>query len=117
MAGPLFENYCVSETVKCYANWGRSPRFSYLRTNNGLEVDMIIEGPGLRPLPVEIKLSRTPSASLASGLVRYASLFADANPEEGLLLCLADDRRPVCRGVTAVGVMDYLDALGRYISM
>jgi len=81
MAGALFENYCVSETVKCYANLGQNPRFSYLRTNNGLEVDMIIEGPGLRPLPVEIKLSRTPSASLASGLTRYAALFADAKPE------------------------------------
>ncbi len=111
MAGPLFENYCVSETVKSYANQGQSPRFSYLRTNNGLEVDLIIEGPGLRPLPVEIKLSRTPSASLASGLTRYAALFAEANPEEGLLLCLADGRHPVARGVFAIGVVEYLDML------
>jgi hypothetical protein len=72
---------------------------------------MIIEGPGLRPLPVEIKLSRTPSASLASGLTRYAALFADVKPEEGLLLCLADGRHPVGRGVTAIGVVEYLDIL------
>ncbi|MBI5592878.1 MAG: ATP-binding protein [Deltaproteobacteria bacterium] len=115
MAGALFENYCVSETVKCYANLGQHPRFSYLRTNNGLEVDMIIEGSGLRPLPVEIKLSRTPSASLASGLTRYAALFADAKPEEGLLLCLADGQRQISRGVTAIGVIEYLDALKRMI--
>ncbi len=115
MAGALFENYCVSETVKCYANLGQNPRFSYLRTNNGLEVDMIIEGSGLRPLPVEIKLSRTPSASLASGLTRYAALFADAKPEEGLLLCLADGQRQISRGVTAIGVIEYLDTLKRMI--
>ncbi len=115
MAGALFENYCVSETVKCYANLGQNPRFSYLRTNNGLEVDMIIEGSGLHPLPVEIKLSRTPSASLASGLTRYAALFADAKPEAGLLLCLADGRRQISRGVTAIGVIEYLDTLKRMI--
>jgi predicted AAA+ superfamily ATPase len=116
MAGYLFENYCVSETVKWYANHGQHPRISYLRTNNGLEVDLIIEGPALRPLPVEIKLSRTPSASLASGLTRFASLFAATNPEEGLLLCLADGERPICRGVTALGVMEYLDRLKGWLA-
>lgn len=75
MAGALFESYCLQETVKNFANMGEQPRISYLRTNNGLEVDLIIEGPNMRPLPVEIKLSRTPTAVLASGLTRYASLF------------------------------------------
>lgn len=113
MAGALFENYCLQETVKCFANQGEQPRLSYVRTNNGLEVDLIIEGPNLRPLPVEIKLSRTPTLALASGLNRYASLFAKADPEDGLLLCLADGERPICRGVTAMGVEEYLQMLGQ----
>lgn len=108
MAGALFENYCLQETVKCFANRGEQPRISYLRTNNGLEVDLIIEGPNMRPLPVEIKLSRTPSQSLASGLSRYAALFEKADPEEGLLLCLADGQKTISRGMTAIGVEDYL---------
>lgn len=111
MAGALFENFCLQETVKCFANRGEQPRLSYLRTNNGLEVDLIIEGQNLRALPVEIKLSRTPTAALASGLTRYASLFAKAGPEDGLLLCLADGERPVSRGVTAIGVENYLQML------
>jgi len=111
MAGALFENYCLNESVKSYANQGEQPRLSYLRTNNGLEVDLIIEGPNLRPLPVEIKLSRTPTAALASGLTRYASLFAKADPEDGLLLCLADGERAICRGVTAIGVEEYFQML------
>jgi hypothetical protein len=57
---------------------------------------------------VEIKLSRTPTAALAAGLTRYASLFAKADPEDGLLLCTADGERPICRGVTAIGVEEYL---------
>lgn len=113
LAGALFENYCLQETVKCFANRGEQPRLSYVRTNNGLEVDLIIEGPNLRPLPVEIKLSRTPTLALASGLNRYASLFAKADPEDGLLLCLADGERPICRGVTAMGVEEYLQMLGQ----
>lgn len=113
LAGPFFENYCLQETVKCFANRGEQPRLSYVRTNNGLEVDLIIEGPNLRPLPVEIKLSRTPTLALASGLNRYASLFAKADPEDGLLLCLADGERPICRGVTAMGVEEYLQMLGQ----
>jgi predicted AAA+ superfamily ATPase len=115
MAGALFENFCVQETVKCFANGGEQPRISYLRTNNGLEVDLIIEGASLRPLPVEIKLSRTPSAGLAAGIIRFNTLFAETRPEDGLLLCLADGERPLCRGVTAIGLQEYLGRLRRII--
>jgi len=103
MAGAMFENYCLQETVKSFANRGEQPQISYLRTNNGLEVDLIIEGPNMRPLPVEIKLSRTPSQSLGSGLSRYAALFEKADPEEELLLCLADGQKTISRGVKAIG--------------
>jgi predicted AAA+ superfamily ATPase len=117
MAGALFENYCLQETVKCFANRGEQPRLSYLRTNNGLEVDLIIEGSNLRSLPVEVKLSRTPTASQASGLTRFASLFAKADPEDGLLLCLIDGERPLCRGVTAIGIEKYLQTLQQLLEM
>lgn len=111
MAGALFENYCIQETVKSFANLGEQPRLSYLRTNNGLEVDMIIELQNQQTIPVEIKLSRTPTAALAAGLTRFASLFAKTSPEEGFLLCLADGEGPVCRGVTTIGVEKYLRML------
>lgn len=108
MAGALFENFCIQETIKIFTNTGEQPRLSYLRTNNGLEVDLIIEGSNMRPLPVEIKLSRTPTASLASGITRYRSLFAETDPEHGLLLCLADGTRDLCRGVSSIGVEEFL---------
>jgi predicted AAA+ superfamily ATPase len=111
LAGAMFENYCLQETVKSFANLGEQPRISYLRTNNGLEVDLLIEGSNLRPLPVEIKLSRTPAATMTSGLTRYSSLFAKADPEDGLLLCLTDGKLQICRGVTAIGVEEYLQML------
>ncbi len=116
MNGALFENYCLQETVKAFANRGEQPSISYLRTNNGLEVDLVIEGPSLRALPVEVKLNRSPTAGLASGLTRYASLFEQAKPADGLLLCLADGDRPLCRGVTAVGVESYLERLQLWLA-
>jgi hypothetical protein len=114
MAGALFENYCVQETIRAFTCAARTPRVSYLRTNNGLEVDLLLEGQ--RPLPVEIKLSRTPSASLVAGLSRFASLFEVLSPEPGLLLCLADGERAISRGVTAVGLHIYLDRLRQRIA-
>lgn len=116
LAGALFENFCLQETVKSFANCGEQPRLSYVRTSNGLEVDLIIEGPSLRPLPVEIKLSRTPTSTLASGLTRYASLFEKVDPADGLLLCLADGERHVASRVTAIGVEEYLQRLEKWIS-
>lgn len=111
LAGALFENFCVQEVVKCFANHREQPRISYLRTNNSLEVDLIIELEVLRPLPVEIKLTRTPSSAMASGLTRYADLFAQTNPKDGLILCGIDDNRPIRRGVSAIGVLEFLDLL------
>jgi predicted AAA+ superfamily ATPase len=102
--------------VKCFANLGEQPGISYLRTNNNLEVDLIIAGPNNRPLPVEIKLSRTPTASLASGITRYRALFAEENPEDGFLLCLADGERPLNRGITAIGIKEYLSMLHKHLA-
>jgi predicted AAA+ superfamily ATPase len=111
MAGALFENFCIQEVLKSFANRGEIPRISYLRTNNSLEVDLIIDMEALRPLPVEIKLTRTPTGSMASGLARYATLYANLNPKDGLILCSADGRRTVCRGVDAVGLVEFLELL------
>ncbi|TAN38693.1 MAG: ATP-binding protein [Nitrospirae bacterium] len=117
MAGALFENYCLQETIKCFSNHGEQPRISYLRTNNGLEVDLIIEWQNMKELPVEIKLSRTPTANMASGLTRYASLFAKSSQEDGLLLCLADGERQICRGVKAIGVEEYLRMIQKRLNL
>ena len=117
MAGALFENFCIQEVVKSFANRGEIPRISYLRTNNSLEVDLIIDMEALRPLPVEIKLTRTPTGSMASGLTRYATLYANLNPKDGLILCSADGRRPLCRGVDAIGVLEFLEFLSNGLNV
>ncbi len=91
MAGALFENYCLQETVKSFANQGEQPRLSYVRTNNGLEVDLIIEGNNLRLLPVEIKLRRTPTA--AHGIGPYPLRITICTSRSGRWLAALPGRR------------------------
>jgi len=43
MAGALFENYCIQETVKQIFNGHTNYRVYYIRAHNNLEVDLIIE--------------------------------------------------------------------------
>lgn len=112
MAGHLFENFCIQETVKFYLGRGEQPPIYYLRTSNGLEVDLLIE-PGAGTLvPVEIKLTKTPMPTLAKNLVAFRELFSQASPAPGLLLSLTDQTRPLTREITSVTLDEYFVLLG-----
>jgi predicted AAA+ superfamily ATPase len=109
LAGPLFENFCVQETLKIFLSAGLVPRLSYVQTQNQLEVDLLIEGEDGRPHPFEIKLSKTPRPGMAVGLERFAELFASLFPRSGHVICLADQPLALTRAVTALPVGAYLD--------
>jgi predicted AAA+ superfamily ATPase len=61
MAGSIFENYIVAETMKHEFNSGRNGELYYFRDSNGQEIDLIIEGKHARVL-VEIKFTKTSKA-------------------------------------------------------
>lgn len=111
MAGHLFENFCIQETVKFYLGKGVQPPLYYIRTANGLEVDLLIEPSVGVLIPVEIKLSKTPAPQQARTLTSFRESFAQLNPAPGLLLSLADQTRPLTREVTAVTLADYFARL------
>lgn len=111
MAGPLFENFCIQETVKHFMHRGLVPPLYYLRTSNKLETDLLIEPAAGKLIPVEIKLTKTPSAKLARNITSFRALFADMRPAEGILLSLADRTTPLTRDITACSLDDYLERL------
>jgi predicted AAA+ superfamily ATPase len=111
MAGHLFENFCVQETVKYFLGRGELPPLYYLRTSNGLEVDLLIELVVGEMIPVEIKLTKTPMPSLAKNLVAFRELFTPDSPATGLLLSLAGETRQLTRTITAVTLDDFFDHL------
>lgn len=60
MAGALFETYVVAEIIKSYMFRGIIPPLSYIRDQEGHEIDLLIET-GQKLAPVEIKLTASPS--------------------------------------------------------
>jgi len=53
--GPLFEHFLICEIHRLSDYHRRDYRFSYLATQGGLEIDLVIERPGKKDLLVEIK--------------------------------------------------------------
>ena len=111
MAGPLFENYCIQETLKRFFNCGRRPDIYYLRTSNGLEVDLLIEESFQNLVAVEIKLSRTPSPSMRSNLVRFRKLFNKLNITRSLLVSLSEESFPMGDDVVSLSLDKMLDKI------
>lgn len=58
LKGPLFENYILTEILKCHHNHGKSKNFYFWRDSNGNEIDLIIER-GLNVQCVEMKAGLT----------------------------------------------------------
>ena len=67
--GALFETYVISDFLKRFHNFGQSPALSYLRTRDGLEIDMLLEV-GNKLHLFEIKSAMTVVPKHAAGLTR-----------------------------------------------
>lgn len=108
MAGPLFENFCVQETIKIFFNKGDRLKLYYVRTNNNLEVDLLVEESFNRLLPVEIKLSKTPSLQMGANIMRFKAVFSAFECSGGLVVSLVDYTAPLTKEISAVSLDEYL---------
>lgn len=79
MGGALFETVVLTEIFKGILNRGEEPRLYFWRTSNGAEVDIVVESGG-RLVPIEVKLSQTPGASMAN----HIRAFRKDYPEKAL---------------------------------
>ena len=55
--GPLFEHFIICEMRRLNDYLGKNYSFSYLATQGGLEIDLIVERPGQKTAFIEIKSS------------------------------------------------------------
>ena len=96
-AGSVFETFVVSEIIKSYVNEGLDYRFNifYYRGKDKLknsenEIDLIIEENGTL-YPIEIKLTGTPKASMAS-----TNTVLDKIPDKkrgmGAIICMTEKK-------------------------
>jgi uncharacterized protein len=70
LLGALFEGFVATELVKHRIHLGRSPGVYWFRDQAGLEVDFLLEGPGLEPVMIEAKATRTPTPGDAAAIGR-----------------------------------------------
>lgn len=75
--GPLFETMVVVDFLKRFLHSGRRPPLSYLRTSDGLEVDLVVEAEGRLDL-FEVKSAMTPTPQHAASLKRLAGELGPA---------------------------------------
>jgi len=111
MAGALFETFCIQETVKMLVNRGVRPDIYYLRTNNGLEIDLIIRANGGRLYPFEVKMTQTPNAFMAGAFHKYKSLFPKLRIAPGRIIYLGAQNIQLSRDSWAVSFDSYMDLL------
>ena len=106
--GRTFEHFVLSEIVRLSDYRQKDYRFSYLRTKDGAEVDLIVERPGSRTALVEIKSTDRVDERDIRDLCRFLPDFPGAEA-----FCLSRDKaRKRIGDVLAVPWQEGLEELG-----
>ena len=108
-AGALFENYCIQEVVKYFYNSGKIPNIFFSRTNNGVEVDLIIETSFMNVSLIEIKVSKTIKISMADNIKKFSSIFDKLNIKNSFILSLSDKNMNLTEKIKTVGLNDFFN--------
>ena len=104
LRGALFENMCVMEVRKRFLNAGEDAPISFLRTEKGFEIDLLVhEAAGIRP--VEIKSAMT----FNRNLVRNLEVFAREEPACSSPVLLYDGSPISSFGNRNVSVLNFRD--------
>ena len=102
--GRAFEHFIILEAVRRNEYRRKRAKLSYLRTKDGLEVDLIVEKPGQAPIFVEIKASNNIEAVDLRGFER---LIEGNSGVTGVVL--SRDKRQFSRG--AIKFMPWQEGL------
>jgi predicted AAA+ superfamily ATPase len=113
MAGAIFENYLLQETVKSFFNQGLIPNIFYLRTHNGLEIDLLIEKENIL-YPIEFKLSKTLNLAMTTPIEGFKRLFSKLNIAEGRIISLSEQEFPLSKEVLSQSINGYLKWLKEF---
>ena len=82
--GNAFEHFIILECVRLNEYHRREYRFSYLRTTNDAEIDLVVERPGQPLLCIEIKSATNVSSE---DIRTFSKLCKDLPNAEAIVLC------------------------------
>jgi predicted AAA+ superfamily ATPase len=72
LRGNIFENMIVIEALKARLNDNQNPNLFYMRTEKGIEVDLILRKEG-KLFPYEIKTSMTPNKDFSKNMKAFCN--------------------------------------------
>lgn len=104
--GPLFETMVVTDFLKRYLHHGQMPAMYYLRTQDDLEVDLIIENEDKLSL-IEIKSGSTIKKEHASSLLK-AALNLKGRVERSIIISNTREQFLVAKGIQNIPVKSIL---------
>jgi hypothetical protein len=110
LAGAIFENYCILEIIKFFYHHGRRANIFYLRTHNGLEIDLIIEKEA-KVYPIEIKFSKTLNLAMAKPIQRFKNIFSKLNFREAKIISLIPESYLLAKDLEATNLDNLLNWL------
>lgn len=101
LGGALLEGWVVAEAAKAFMALGRRPDIYYWRSQDGMEVDLLIVIGG-RIQPIEVKLTASPGAGHGEPLGRFLTLARAEATERGIIVCRTDKERQLPGGHVAL---------------
>lgn len=108
--GRAFEHFIVVELQRLASYFEKRFSFSYLRTKDDAEVDLMIERPGMPRVAIEIKSSTNITERDVSTLQRFVPDLPNTE-----YLCLSQDKFPKRLG--SIDVLPWADGIKRILAL
>lgn len=107
--GDVFEHFIILECVRLASYYYPEYRFSYLKTKDDVEIDLIVERPGQKLLCIEIKSSENIREDKLSS---FANIVKDVENSEAI--CISQE--PRAKKIGEVTVIPWQTALLKYFT-
>ncbi len=107
--GNYFEHFIILECIRLANYYYPEYRFSYLKTKDDVEIDLIVERPGEKILCIEIKSSDNMREDKLSS---FMNLVKDIENSEAI--CISQE--PRAKKIGGIMVLPWMDALVKYFT-
>ena len=108
--GKAFEHFIITELMRLNSYYEKRFSFSYLRTKDDAEIDLIIERPGMPRIALEIKSSARLSDRDVSTLQRFREELTNTE-----CFCLSQETRP--RRIGAIDIEPWQAGIKRVLGL
>ncbi|MFN3234564.1 MAG: ATP-binding protein [Gammaproteobacteria bacterium] len=108
--GELFEHYVIIECLRLANYYYPEYRFSYAKTKDGAEIDLVVERPGLPHLFIEIKSTDNVRIEKLKSFIGLVNDYKDCEA-----ICLSQD--PYAKQLGPITVYPWKEGIKRYFAL